>query len=325
MALVREDEPGDKRLVGYVVPAEESVSPSDLRRHLKQTLPEYMVPASFVMLDVLPLTPHGKVDRKALPAPDGERPELDAAYQAPHPGVEQTLAQLWKQVLRIDQVGRQDNFFELGGDSILSIQIVAKANQAGLRVTPRQVFQYQTIAELAAVVGALEQVTAEQGVVTGPLPLTPIQQWFFAQQLEEPHHWNMVWVLEAKQPLDPQKMEQVVAALLEHHDALRLRFCFPTALGGSKSWGRQVSRSHSPLLTCRMWRTPRQRRPIHRRPIASTPPCILPMALSFAWRCFHFGEHHADRVLLVIHHLAVDGIFLADPPRGPADGLRPTV
>ena len=196
----------------------------NLRSFLKEKLPDYMVPAVFIVLESLPLTPNGKVDRRALPMPDGVRPELDAAYQAPRGGVEQTLAQIWKQILRIDQVGRQDNFFELGGDSILSIQIVARANQAGLRVTPKHIFQYQTIAELAEVVEAIEPVTADQGVMTGPLPLSPIQHWFFGRQLEAPNHWNMAWVLAAKQPVDPRKMEQVLDGLLRHHDALRLRF-----------------------------------------------------------------------------------------------------
>ena len=130
---------------------------------------------------------------------------------------------IWKQLLRVDQVGRHDNFFELGGDSILSIQMGARANRAGLRVTPNQIFQHQTIAELAKVAGIYEEVIAEQGVVTGPVPLTPIQHWFFEQRFVQPHHWNMAWVLEAPVPLLPEHMEKVVETLLVHHDALRLR------------------------------------------------------------------------------------------------------
>ncbi len=235
VALVREDEPGDKRLVAYVVASHEPTPTfSELRSFLKEKLPDYMIPSAFVFLNSLPLTPNGKVDRRALPTPDGVRPELDTAYQVPRGGVEQTLAQIWKQILRIDQVGRQDNFFELGGDSILSIQIVAKAHQSGLRVTPRHLFQYQTIAELAEVVEALEPVTAEQGAVTGPLPLSPIQHWFFGQQLEEPNHWNMAWVLEAKQPVDPRRWsrwwKRYCDIMMPSDYAL-----FPSALAGSKN------------------------------------------------------------------------------------------
>ncbi|HEX5714779.1 MAG TPA: amino acid adenylation domain-containing protein, partial [Thermoanaerobaculia bacterium] len=131
-----------------------------LRGFLAERLPDYMIPSSFVLLEALPLTANGKVDRRALPAPEEERPELAQAFLAPRTQVEETLAAIWTQVLRLDQVGVHDNFFELGGDSILSIQIVAKANQQGLRLIPRQMFQHQTIAELARVVGTVAAVEA---------------------------------------------------------------------------------------------------------------------------------------------------------------------
>jgi amino acid adenylation domain-containing protein/non-ribosomal peptide synthase protein (TIGR01720 family) len=308
VVIAREDVPGDKRLVAYVVASRELTPTfSELRSFLKKKLPDYMIPSALVFLDLLPLTANGKVDRRALPTPDGVRPELDTAYQVPRAGVEQTLAQTWKQVLRIDKVGRQDNFFELGGDSILSIQIVAKAIQAGLRVTPKHLFQYQTIAELAEVVEAREPVTADQGVVTGPLPLSPIQHWFFDQQLEEPNHWNMVWVLEAKQPVDPEKMEQVVEALLRHHDALRLHFV-PHGAGWKQELGEVnqpvpftfIDLSHLPYAEAAALFSQEADR-LHTTLNLSEGP-LIQVAL------FKFSENQADRVLLVIHHLAVDGI-----------------
>jgi amino acid adenylation domain-containing protein/non-ribosomal peptide synthase protein (TIGR01720 family) len=307
VALVREDQPGDKRMVAYIVPAQASVSASDLRRYLQERVPDYMVPAHFVMLDALPVTPNGKLDRRALPAPEGVRPELDSAYQAPQGPLEQTLAKIWTQVLRIDQVGRHDNFFELGGDSILSIQIVAKASQAGLRVSPRHLFQYQTIAGLAGVVEALEQVTADQGIVTGPLPLSPVQHWFFAQQFEEADHWNMAWVLEAKEPVDPEKMEQVTEALLRHHDALRLRF-----VTHGTGWEQELAApdqpvpftvidlSHLPSAEAESAYAQEADR-LHTTLDLSAGP-LMRVAL------FRFNEDQADRVLIVLHHLAVDGI-----------------
>src|SRR5206468_2782480 len=124
-----------------------------------------------------PLSANGKIDRKALPAPDGSRPEGESAYQAPQNAVQEALAKIWAEVLRLEQVGIHDNFFELGGDSILSIQIIARANQAGLNLTPKQVFQHQTIAGLAAVAGTAGVIHSEQGTVTGPVALTPIQHW----------------------------------------------------------------------------------------------------------------------------------------------------
>ena len=151
---VWENQPGDQRLIAYlVVNGRQTPSVGELRSFLKERLPDDMAPAAFVFLDALPLTPNGKVDRKALPAPDGARPEMEAALAAPHTPSEDILARIWAQVLRLDRIGVNDNFFELGGDSILSIQIVARANRAGLRLTPRQIFQHQTIAELASVAG----------------------------------------------------------------------------------------------------------------------------------------------------------------------------
>ncbi len=134
-----------------------------------------MLPAAFVFLDALPLTPNGKVDRRALPAPDRADAGAGVGYVAPRNHVEEVLASIWSQVLGVPQVGIHDNFFAIGGDSIISIQIVARASQLGLRLTPRQIFQHQTIAELAGVASARHSVVqAEQGPVTGALPLTPI-------------------------------------------------------------------------------------------------------------------------------------------------------
>jgi len=168
VVMVREDIPGNKRLVAYLV-TKESPAPSmqELHHFLKQQLPEYMVPSAFVLLDALPLTSNGKVDRRALPAPDTTRPELAGTYVAPRTSVEELLAGIWTDVLRLEKVGIHDNFFELGGDSILSIQVVARANQAGLRLTPKQLFGHQTIAELATVAGTTSVFQAEQGLVTG--------------------------------------------------------------------------------------------------------------------------------------------------------------
>src|SRR5262249_32264250 len=162
----------------------------ELRDFLKNRLPDYMMPSVFVTIDHLPLLANGKIDRKALPAPDQGEIESTNGFIAPRNSVEQLLANIWTKVLGVKQVGIHDSFFKLGGDSILSLQIVSRANQAGLRLTPKLLFQHQTIAELAAVAQLGPTVKAEQSIVVGPMPLTPIQQWFFEQELEDAHHWN---------------------------------------------------------------------------------------------------------------------------------------
>ncbi|HEY9814125.1 MAG TPA: phosphopantetheine-binding protein, partial [Candidatus Sericytochromatia bacterium] len=160
---VREAQPNKKSLVAYFVSNVENLLTTslpntksiDLRSFLQERLPEYMVPAAFVELVELPLTPNGKVDRKSLPAPDLTN-SMATDFTTARNTVEEQLANIWADVLRVPQVGIYDNFFELGGDSILSIQIIAKANQAGLNLTPKLVFQYPIIAELAPIIGAVD-------------------------------------------------------------------------------------------------------------------------------------------------------------------------
>ena len=216
---------GSKRLIGYVALSHESPATiGELRRYLAEKLPDYMVPAQFVKLDSLPKNPNGKIDRRALPDPGEERPELEENFVAAQTAVEKKLAEIWAEVLRVDKVGVYDNFFELGGDSILSIQIISQARQAGLHLTPVQMFQYQTIAELAKVVGTKHAMPAEQGLVVGSLPLTPIQQWFFEKNLLNPNHWNVSLLLEVRREISAAHLQQAAQKLLEHHDALRLHF-----------------------------------------------------------------------------------------------------
>jgi len=149
--LAREDTPGEKRLVAYVISSSDTpATSSDLRGWVGSRLPEYMIPQFWVTLDSLPLTVNGKVDRQALPAPDSKRPELKESYVAPRNRVERLLTEVWEHVLGVQRVGVHDNFFELGGDSIRSILVIARANKQGLRLSPKLLFQHQTISELAA-------------------------------------------------------------------------------------------------------------------------------------------------------------------------------
>ncbi|HEV2736190.1 MAG TPA: amino acid adenylation domain-containing protein, partial [Longimicrobiaceae bacterium] len=149
-AAAREDAPGEVRLVAYVVPAGGSApSTPELRALLSRTLPDYMVPGVFVTLGALPLTPSGKVDRRALPAPGGRRPELEAGFTAPRTETERLLAEVWQWVLRVERVGVEDDFFQLGGDSILAIRVVSRAREAGVEISPRQLFEHPTVGALA--------------------------------------------------------------------------------------------------------------------------------------------------------------------------------
>ncbi|HBL31161.1 MAG TPA: non-ribosomal peptide synthetase, partial [Acidobacteria bacterium] len=159
--------PGDKRLVAYVVPAEGAViTDGALRQALKRTLPDAMIPSAFVLLEALPLTPNGKVDRRALPEPGRARPDLGSAPLAPRTGLEATIADVWKDVLKLDRIGARDDFFALGGDSIRSIMVRSQAEEAGLPLTVQQLFQFPTLRELAREIRRRETPEEE----TAPVP-----------------------------------------------------------------------------------------------------------------------------------------------------------
>ncbi|GHH40850.1 non-ribosomal peptide synthetase [Lentzea cavernae] len=223
VVVAREGGPhGGKRLVAYVV-AEGEFSSKELRNWLRERVPDYLVPSVFVALERLPLTPNGKVDRRGLPDPEPET--AGEVFVAPRTAAEETLAAVWSQVLGVERVGVHDNFFELGGDSILSLQIVARTRAAGLGVDVADVFAHQSVAELASVVRDAPQASlAEQGVVTGPVPFTPIQRWFLAQDLPDRDHWNWSGMFELAPGTDPERLSRALDALVAHHDALRIRF-----------------------------------------------------------------------------------------------------
>jgi amino acid adenylation domain-containing protein len=173
--VIARDDDGETRLVAYVVAAEtveaeQALTVSSLRSHMKERLPEYMVPSAFVLLDRLPLTTNGKVDRRALPAPEESRLDLGEAYVAPETEEEKILADVWAEVLHVERVGVCDNYFALGGDSIRSVRVLSLAKERGLNFSLQQLFQYQTIRELARSIDS-EKVTSGQSRRTEPFGL----------------------------------------------------------------------------------------------------------------------------------------------------------
>ncbi len=221
--LLRE---GDGRLMACVT-LDGQAGPAELRDWLRERLPEPMVPAAFVLLDELPLTSNGKLDRRALSRLEPEAANSEAGAELPGTDKERLLADIWASALKRDRIGRHDDFFAIGGDSILAIQVVSRAAEAGLFVEPRQLFAHPTVAGLAAVAAGAPRIDAEQGPVTGPVPLTPTQLWLLEEvDLPVPHHWNLSLLLEATEGtvIDPAALARAVARLVEHHDQLRARF-----------------------------------------------------------------------------------------------------
>ncbi len=280
-----------------------------------------MIPAAFVTLPALPLGASGKLDRRALPAPEAAGgPDLGDAFVAPRGPVEEALAAIWATVLRragprSTPIGVHDNFFAIGGDSILSIQIVSRAQAAGLHLTPRQIFQHQTISELAAVAANARPFDlADQGPVTGPVPLTPIQRWWLEQAPASPDHFNQSLFLEARAPLDPAALDAAIAALLEHHDALRLRLART-----SSGWEQTFAAPGDPPAITRidLAAVPDADLPAAVERAAARTQASLDLARGPVFRALHvvLGPARPERLLFVAHHLAVDGVswrILAD-------------
>ncbi len=304
VAVVREDAPGDRRLVAYVTPAGEGETPSELRAHLRQHLPEYMVPAAVMVMERLPLTPSGKIDRRALPEPEWR--DDDREYEAPRTPVERVLAGVWAEVLRVSRVGVNDRFFDLGGDSILSIQAVARARREGVNLTPRQMVEHPTIAGLARVAGGAPAAAGEEALPAGELPLTPIQRWFFEQETGDPHHWNQAFLVAPRRRLDPGPLSRALLRLTEHHDALRLRFSH-----GPGGWTQRYAEpgGSSPLLAVDLSRLPQPERAPRMEAASAALQASLDVERGPLLRAARFDLGAAgERLLLVVHHLAVDGV-----------------
>ncbi|HKR49071.1 MAG TPA: amino acid adenylation domain-containing protein, partial [Pseudonocardiaceae bacterium] len=226
VAAVRDDASGRPRLVAYVVlipgTAPGATTPA-LREFLSPLVPDYLMPSTFVTLDALPLNRNGQRDRDALPAPDwGLVAGQD--YVAPHTDIERVLAEIWAETLGVSRVGVEDDFFELGGDSILSIQVVSRARQAGLRLTSQDMFRSGTVASLATKVTVAGAEVVERGPVCGVVPLTPIQRWFFESDPDTPEYFDQAVTVELVAGVEQAALRSALAAVIAHHDALRMRF-----------------------------------------------------------------------------------------------------
>ena len=312
VVVAREDAPGVKRLVAYLTPHAGGPAPAAavLRSFLLETLPDYMAPATYVSLAAMPQTPNGKIDRKALPAPEAaDRLEAGTAFEPPGTDAERTLAEIWAQVLGLPRVGRNDNFFELGGDSILSIQVIARAAQAGLRLTPKHLFQAPTVAGLAALatLAPAAAIQAEQGLVEGSVPLTPIQQRFFELEPAQPSHWNQSLLVTVRGRLEPAALGEAVATLPQQHDALRLRF---------ERTGANWTQTHAGISTDVPFETVNlaglaeaaQRAAIEARTLAAQSSLDITRGPLLRVIYFDLGASSPGRLFIVIHHLVVDRV-----------------
>nr|WP_315591460.1 non-ribosomal peptide synthetase [uncultured Cupriavidus sp.] len=296
-AVLPHDTPSGQRLVAYVG-ADDALDIDRVRAAVADALPDYMVPSAFVCVERLPVTPNGKLDRRALPAPQWS---ANTAYVAAETAAQRVLAAVWQDVLGIAQVGLHDNFFTLGGDSILSLQIVARARQRGWRLTPRQVFEHQTVAALAAVAVEIVEDAGDDAPADEDTPfgLTPIQATFFAQPMPDRNRFNQSVLLRSSTAVNVEALSTALADLLVQHPVLRYRFA-QTPQG----W-RQHAHAHGEVpLTCGTADDA----------AAVTAACDaaqgeLDIVNGPLMRAVHLRvADGSERLFLVCHHLVIDGV-----------------
>ncbi|MFK4440000.1 aryl carrier-like protein, partial [Paenibacillus sp. RC21] len=235
VVIARSAESGWQELCAYVV-TDGNMTGRELRAALSASLPEYMIPTYFVPLEALPLTSNGKMDRKALPAPQAYV-EPGVAYAPPRNAVEEHLVSIWAAVLGVAQVGIYDSFLDLGGDSIKSIQVSAKLFQAGYQVGMKELLTNPTIAALSSHVEPVKR-TAEQGEIRGVTGMTPIQQAFVIEQATDLHHYNQCVVLQRPDGWEVRALQAAMQAITDHHDALRT--VLRRSDSGYTAWTRQI-------------------------------------------------------------------------------------
>ncbi len=294
-----------ERLVAYVVPVSgSSIDPADLRQKLRVELPDYMVPSVFVSLDQMPRTPNGKVDRDALPRPGPEHAASRAAYVAAENETQEALCRIWSDVLDVDRIGIRDDFFELGGDSILAIQIVARARRHGLELTPTDLFDAPTVSALAGRAAAVRAV--EEEPVSGRVCLSPAQCWLFEQNQPADAQFNQVVWAELPPELDEAAVAAAFARFVTHHAALRQSF--HRDLDGR--W-HTVVHDAVPAPTLRVEDLTGLTDADRAARVAAVEGALnagFDLAQPPLLAAAYFGDAGTDRLLLVAHHLVVDAV-----------------
>ena len=306
VAMVRVHEKTGERLIGYVVP-EVGASPDTTA--VGEFLTDYMVPDTIMVLDQLPLTPNGKLDRKALPEPTFVSDEV---FRAPESSVEQTIANLFAEVLGVDRVGVDDSFFALGGDSIISIQLVSRAKARGVVFSPRDVFEAKTVAGLAEVAvlgGAEESVVLEElpGAGIGWRPLTPIERWML-ERGNDFGRFTQNTVVELPVGIDRDGVVRTIGAVVDHHDMLRARLVHDDEHG----WGISTSEPGTVDVDALVHRVEANADDVAIVGSAALDAALdrlnpaTGVMLAFVW--LDFGPQRSGRLIVAAHHLVVDGV-----------------
>ncbi len=300
----KQDEQGNQYLCAYIVPNKlGSIDISEVKNYLASELPEYMVPPYVMELDQIPITPNGKVNRSALPHPQSVK--KDPQEDTPQNEVEKNLLSVWSEVLGIekDRIGLETNFFELGGDSIKAIQISARLMRYRLKVEIRDVFLNPTIRQLGACARKIDR-EIPQGPVTGAVMLTPIQRWFFGKNFPQHHHFNQSLMIYSKIGFSEMIVGQVLEKLVEHHDALRMVY----KIGNDTiiQENRRVEGKLFDLEAVHLNENGDIEKEVEKQ--ANRTQASIDLGIGPLLKVVLFKTTSGDHLLMVIHHLVIDGV-----------------
>ncbi|WP_026281361.1 non-ribosomal peptide synthetase [Paenibacillus massiliensis] len=301
-----EDSEGQKALCAYFTSNREWQL-GELRALLLKELPSYMVPSYFVKVSHIPLTINGKVDRKMLPEPQAASRQ-DRTYVAPTTTEQKLLASIWEGVLGTTPVGLQDNFFDLGGDSIKAIQVASRLQQGGYKLELKDLFKQPTIEQLGSLLIKATESTAEQGEVEGQAPLTPIQHWFIRQGDEVATHFNQAVLLHRQSGFEQAALRKALLKLVQHHDALRM--VLRNGETGYELWNRGWKQEYDIHLEILDWRDHTEVTELQRgvEDKSNTTQSSLDLENGPLMKAVLFRCPDGDHLLIVIHHLVVDGV-----------------
>ncbi|MBO9732433.1 MAG: amino acid adenylation domain-containing protein [Chitinophaga sp.] len=305
VVLARADDTGNKRLIGYIVPNGE-FDKAGIIAYLKDWLPDYMIPALLVPQEAFPVTVNGKIDRKALPDPDVTESRT-SIYEAAQDEMQAAIAGIWQELLGVERVGIHDNFFELGGDSIIIIQVVSRARRLGYMLQVGDLFTHPTIAKLSGLLASQQSIEVAQAetVQEGSIGLLPIQEWYFGKNNTDAHY-NQSILLTVDKKIVPARISAAVAALTRYHDALRY-----TYQHNNGEWEQLdgVQEGSVEIIDLQAIAPEKLAAQIHQHGerIQGSLDIKQGKLVQAALLLTPASESH-HRLLLVIHHLVVDGV-----------------
>jgi amino acid adenylation domain-containing protein/non-ribosomal peptide synthase protein (TIGR01720 family) len=304
VVIAKESKQGDKYLCAYIVG--ENLVKTDVKEYLSGKLPAYMIPAHIMPMEKIPLTANGKIDRAALPEPGYDVQSHDKRYAAPGNRTEEKLVEVWEKVLGFERIGIDDNFFQLGGDSIKAIQVSARLLKYNLELKINDLFLYPVIRELGKYVKKRESGrNSFQGIVEGKVPLTPIQHWLFESGFTGIHHFNHSVLLQCndEKGLEEAILQKVFSKLVEHHDALRMVYGFEETGVFQQCRGLEGKLFDLEVADVTEGEIDKEIEN-HARKIQQS----IDLTTGPLLKSILFKTYRGDYLLIVIHHLVVDGV-----------------